>query len=149
MLAKKNQHNPARALSKDLIRTRNQISQYYIMTSQLKAISMKLSTAEINSSMVDALKGVNTVMEKVNASMDVHAIQECLKEFAKNSEKMEMQQEMMSDAIDANMDNADDLDAADKVYSQICDEIGVELAEENDVLKAKVPGVGEKQVRFG
>ena len=56
---------------------------------------------------------------------------------------------MMSDAIDANMDNADDLDAADKVYSQICDEIGVELAEENDVLKAKVPGVGEKQVRFG
>ena len=81
--------------------------------------------------------------------MDVHAIQECLKEFAKNSEKMEMQQEMMSDAIDANMDNADDLDAADKVYSQICDEIGVELAEENDVLKAKVPGVGEKQVRFG
>ncbi len=149
MLAKKNQHNPARALSKDLIRTRNQISQYYIMTSQLKAISMKLSTAEINASMVDALKGVNTVMEKVNASMDVHAIQECLKEFAKNSEKMEMQQEMMSDAIDANMDNADDLDAADKVYSQICDEIGVELAEENDVLKAKVPGVGEKQVRFG
>ena len=149
MLAKKNQHNPARALSKDLIRTRNQISQYYIMTSQLKAISMKLSTAEINASMVDALKGVNTVMDKVNASMDVHAIQECLKEFAKNSEKMEMQQEMMSDAIDANMDNADDLDAADKVYSQICDEIGVELAEENDVLKAKVPGVGEKQVRFG
>jgi len=52
---------------------------------------MKLSTAEINQSMVDALKGVNTVMEKVNASMDIHHIQEVLKEFAKNSEKMEMQ----------------------------------------------------------
>lgn len=35
---------------------------------------MKLSTAEINQSMVDALKGVNMVMEKVNASMDVHSI---------------------------------------------------------------------------
>ena len=32
-LAKKNQHGPAKALSKDLIRTRNQISQYYIMSS--------------------------------------------------------------------------------------------------------------------
>ena len=45
------------------------------MSSQLKAISMKLSTAEINTSMVEALKGVNKVMEKVNASMDVHSIQ--------------------------------------------------------------------------
>ena len=61
------------------------------MTSQLKAISMRLSTAEINSTMVDALKGVNKVMEKVNAQMDIHSIQEVLKEFAKQSEKMDMQ----------------------------------------------------------
>ena len=46
--------------------------------------------------MVDALKGVNNVMEKVNASMDIHSIQQVLKEFAKQSEKMEMQQEMVS-----------------------------------------------------
>ena len=130
-LAKKNQHAPAKALSKDLIRTRNQVNQYYIMTSQLKAISMKLSTAEINSSMVEALKGVNHVMEKVNESMDISSIQQVLREFAKNSEKMEMQGEMMSDAIDAGMDNADDVEAADKVYMQICDEIGVELEEEH------------------
>ena len=56
-------------------------------------------------------------MEKVNQTMDVASIQQVLKEFAKNSEKMEMQQEMMSDAIDAGMDNAEDVDAADKVYS--------------------------------
>lgn len=88
---------PAKILSKDLVRTRNQVGQYYVMSSQLKAISMKLSTAEINQSMVDALKGVNNVMEKVNASMDIHSIQQVLKEFAKQSEKMEMQQEMVSD----------------------------------------------------
>ena len=78
---------------------------------------MKLSSAEMNASMVDALKGVNNVMDKVNQTMDVASIQQVLKEFAKNSEKMEMQQEMMSDAIDAGMDNAEDVDAADKVYS--------------------------------
>ena len=61
---------------------------------------MRLSTAEINSTMVDALKGVNTVMEKVNESMDISQIAEILKEFNKNSEKMEMKQEMMGDAID-------------------------------------------------
>ena len=110
------------------------------MASQLKAISMRLSTAEINQSMVDALKGVNTVMEKVNDNMDISTISQILKEFAKNSEKMEMKQEMMGDAIDSGLDTADDVEAADKVYAQICDEIGVDLAEENQVNKNKIAG---------
>jgi division protein CdvB (Snf7/Vps24/ESCRT-III family) len=78
---------------------------------------MRLSTAEINATMVDALKGVNKVMEKVNASMDIHSIQEVLKQFAKESEKMEMQQEMMNNAVDAGMDNVNDEEEADKIYS--------------------------------
>ena len=53
-------------MAKDLVRTRAQINQYYTMTSQLKAISMKMSTANMNQNMVDALKGVNTVMANVN-----------------------------------------------------------------------------------
>ena len=110
------------------------------MASQLKAISMRLSTAEINQSMVDALKGVNTVMEKVNDNMDISTISQILKEFAKNSEKMEMKQEMMGDAIDSGLGTADDVEAADKVYAQICDEIGVDLAEENQVNKNKIAG---------
>jgi hypothetical protein len=57
---------------------------------------MRLSTAEIGATMIEALQGVNSVMEKVNANMDIHSIQEVLKEFAKQSEKMEMQQEMVS-----------------------------------------------------
>ena len=81
---------------------------------------MKLSTAEINASMVNALQGVNQVMEKVNGERDIHHIQQILKEFAKNSEKMEMQQEMMSDAIDAGMRNGEDVENAKKIYSQIC-----------------------------
>ena len=92
---------------------RNQVSQYYVMSSQLKAISMRLSTAEISQTMVDALQGVNKVMEKVNANMDVQSIRECLKEFNKQSEKLEMQGEMMNDAMDSAMDNANDEEAAD------------------------------------
>ena len=74
---------------------RNQVSQYYIMTSQLQAISMRLSTAQINATMISALQGVNKVMQRVNEQMDIQSIRECLKEFAKQSEKMEMQQEMV------------------------------------------------------
>lgn len=48
VLATKNQHGPAKIMAKDLIRTRAQINQYYTMTSQLKAISMRLATATMN-----------------------------------------------------------------------------------------------------
>jgi len=51
---------------------------------------MRLSTAEINQTMVDALKGVNKVMERVNQSMDISSIRDVLKEFAKQSEKMDL-----------------------------------------------------------
>ena len=47
--------------------------------------------------MIDALKGANQVMSNVNEQMDMGQIQQVLREFAKQSEKMEMQQEMMND----------------------------------------------------
>ena len=46
-------------------------------------------------------------MANVNENMDVAAIRDVLREFAKQSEKMEMQQEMMSDQMDMVMDNGD------------------------------------------
>jgi len=49
-----------------------------------------MSTATMNQNMIDALKGVNTVMANVNADMDISGIRDVLKEFAKQSEKMEM-----------------------------------------------------------
>jgi division protein CdvB (Snf7/Vps24/ESCRT-III family) len=67
--------------------------------------------------------------------MDIGSIQDALKEFSKNSEKMEMQQEMMNDAIDAGMDTGNDEEEADKIYGQICDEIGVDINEEQQVQK--------------
>ena len=71
---------------------------------------MKMSTATMNQNMIDALKGVNTVMANVNQDMDISGIREVLKEFAKQSEKMEMQQEMMSDQMDMAMDTGDMVD---------------------------------------
>ena len=84
-LAQKNQHGPAKILSKDLVRQRAQVNQYYTMISQLKSIEMQLATATINQNMVDALKGANTVMANVNKEMDISQISQVLKEFSKES----------------------------------------------------------------
>jgi len=55
----------------------------------------------------------------------------------------------MSDAIDGAMDTGDVEEEASNVYSQICDEIGVEQNEDMEVRKDKVKVEGEvKVVRF-
>ena len=43
----------------------------------------------------------------------------------------------MSDAIDDGMDNAEDVENADKIYAQICEEIGIEVDEDNEVSNKK------------
>ena len=58
---------------------------------------MQLSCAQNNATMVGALKGVNDVMANVNGEMDVSQITQVLKDFSKESAKMEMQGEMMND----------------------------------------------------
>ena len=105
---------------------------------------MKMSTANMNQNMIDALKGVNTVMANVNQDMDISGIREVLKEFAKQSEKMEMQQEMMSDQIDLGMDTGDMVEQAEEVYSQILGEIGINLEGEMKVGSGALPS---KQVQ--
>ena len=128
-LAQKNQHGPAKILSKDLVRTRSQVNQYYTMISQLKAIEMQLNTATINNNMVNALKGVNQVMGSVNETMDMAQIRQVMKEFAKESAKMEMQQEMMSDQMEM-MNPGDMEEQADEIYGQILSEVGMKLNDE-------------------
>ena len=59
--------------------------------------------------------------------MDISGIRDVLKEFAKQSEKMEMQQEMMGDQMDMAMDTGDMADQAEEVYSQILGEIGMNI----------------------
>ncbi len=70
-MAMKNEHGPAQILAKDLVRQRLMIKQTYIMCSQLKAIEFQLDSAQMNSAMLSSLKGVNGIMTKLNASMNL------------------------------------------------------------------------------
>ena len=78
------------------MRIRHQVSQYYAMSSQLKAISMQLTVIQGNQSMMEAMKGATSTMAAVNKNMDVKSIQNLLKQFAKESQKMELQGEVVS-----------------------------------------------------
>ena len=115
-LAQKNQHGPAKILSKDLVRSRQMVNMYYTFSSQLKSIESVLASTQMNASMMQNMKNVNGVMSKVNAQMNPQEMANVMKEFAKEQEKMGMQQDMMQDQFDM-MGDADTDQQADEVYS--------------------------------
>ena len=133
-LAKKNKHEAAKIMAKDLVRVRHQINMYYNMSSQLKAIAMKMSIISTNATITNALKTTTKTMGKVNATMDIKTIQAVLKAFTKESAKMEMNQEVMNDAIDQGMSGYDDDTQVEGVYKQICDEVGVDYKAEAGII---------------
>ena len=50
-----------------------------------------LGQAQMNAQMVESLKGVNDVMSQVNGSMNPQAMNQIMRDFAKESEKMGVQ----------------------------------------------------------
>ena len=80
--------------------------------------------------MMENMQNVNKVMEQVNGQMDVKNINTMIREFAKNSEKFNLQQELMGDAMDMAFDTAEGDQEADNVYNQICEEQGIAMEQE-------------------
>ncbi len=106
------------------MRIRSQVSQYYSMGSQLKAMSMKMSTMSSYQEIMKGLEGSSKVLSAMNEEMDISSIQTVLKNFQKESMKAEFNQDAVNDAMEMGMDNVDE--EADKIYDGILGEIGLE-----------------------
>ena len=67
-------------------------------------------------------------MAKLNGGMNPQEMSKIMKEFAKETAKMEMQGEMMADQMD--MMNDPNMEAdADQVYNQILAEVGMTITD--------------------
>ena len=126
MLAQKNQHGPAKILSKDLVRQRQQINQYYTMASQMKTVQAQVTAAGMSQTVVGNLGSVNSIMQQVNGSMNPQQMMQTMKQFAMETEKMGIQQEMMQDQFDMVGDPGTDL-KADDIYNEILAEVGMDI----------------------
>jgi len=124
-MAQANQHQAAKIMSKDLVRSRQQRNQYLTMSSQLKSMQMQMQSMQMNQNIMTALQGSNAVMSKINEDMNVSEIRDVLKEFNKEMEKSEMKGEMVGDAFDMLEDPGQVGDAED-LYNGVLGEIGLE-----------------------
>lgn len=108
-LAKEGQMDAVKIMAKDLVRTRRYEKKFMLMKANIQAVSLKIQTLRSQNAMAQAMKGVTKAMQSMNRQLNMPQIQKILQEFEKQSEIMDMKEEMMNDAIDDAMeDDADE-----------------------------------------
>lgn len=95
-------------MAKDLVRTRKYVKKFMLMKANIQAVSLKIQTLRSQNAMATAMRGVTKAMASMNRQMNMPQIQRILQEFEKQSEIMDMKEEMMNDAIDDAMGEDDD-----------------------------------------
>ncbi|CAB1312042.1 unnamed protein product [Coregonus sp. 'balchen'] len=103
-MAKQGQMDAVKIMAKDLVRTRHYVKKFIMMKANIQAVSLKIQTLKSNNSMAQAMKGVTKAMATMNRQMKLPQIQKIMMEFERQSEIMDMKEEMMNDAIDDAMD---------------------------------------------
>ncbi|KAF5294203.1 hypothetical protein FQA39_LY19354 [Lamprigera yunnana] len=107
-LAKEGQMDAVKIMAKDLVRTRKYVKKFMLMKANIQAVSLKIQTLRSQNAMAQAMKGVTKAMQSMNRQLNLPQIQKILQDFEKQSEIMDMKEEMMNDAIDDAMEGDDD-----------------------------------------
>merc|ERR1719187_627391 len=123
-MAKQGQMDAVKIMAKDLVRTRRYVKKFMLMRANIQAVSLKIQTLKSQNAMAQAMKGVTKAMMNMNKQMKLPEIQKIMQEFEKQSEIMDMKEEMMSDVIDDVLGDEEDGDA---IVSQVLDELGLQL----------------------
>ncbi|KAJ3386655.1 Charged multivesicular body protein 2A [Lobulomyces angularis] len=143
--AKKNQMSACKVMALDLVRTRKNIQKFYQMRTQLQAVSLRIQTLRSNQAMAEAMKGVTKAMKTMNKQINLPQIQKIMMDFEKESEILDMKDEMMNDAMDDAMEDENDEEESDAIVDQVLDEIGINLNEK--LVEAPSGKLGEGRIK--
>eukprot|EP00823_Brevimastigomonas_motovehiculus_P001142 TRINITY_DN11670_c0_g1_i1.p1 TRINITY_DN11670_c0_g1~~TRINITY_DN11670_c0_g1_i1.p1 ORF type:complete len:207 (-),score=59.00 TRINITY_DN11670_c0_g1_i1:443-1063(-) len=124
--AKKNQMKPVRIMAKDLVRIRKFQTKFVNMTAQLRDVSLTMTSMSSTQALTDSMKKAARSMMALNRQMNLPALQKIMAEFSKQSEMMDMKQEMVSDSMEDALDDEDEKES-EEVVNQVLDEIGIDL----------------------
>jgi len=125
--AKAGQMKSVKIMAKDLVRIRKHQEKFVNLTAQLRAIGLQMTAMASTQQLTESVKGVTKSMVKLNKSIKLPELQKIMMEFAKQTEQMDMKQEMIGDSLENAMDDVDDEEETDRVVGSIMAEIGLSM----------------------
>uniref|UniRef100_A0A0C9S7K5 TSA: Wollemia nobilis Ref_Wollemi_Transcript_8253_1432 transcribed RNA sequence n=1 Tax=Wollemia nobilis TaxID=56998 RepID=A0A0C9S7K5_9CONI len=146
--AKRNDMTSAKALAKEIIRSRRAVQRLYENRAQLNSISMHLGEIVATARAVGHLSKSTEVMKLVNGLMKAPEVSATMQEFTKEMTKAGVIEEMMNDSVDSALDSEDieeeTEEEIDKVLTEIAGETAAQLPATARREKMKQPVHEEK-----
>ena len=94
------------------------------------------------------MRSATKAMMVMNRKMNLPVLQKIMMEFQKQSESMEMKQEIVADAIDDALEGESDEEEQEAVVGQVLDELGISLNDElGSAVKPKAKEVEEEDAK--
>jgi len=144
-MAKQGQMDAVKIMAKDLVRTRRYVKKFIMMKANIQAVSLKIQTLRSTNAMAQAMKGVTKAMGQMNKQLKLPEIQKIMMEFEKQSEIMDMKEEMMNDAVDDVIGDEEDDEESEQVVQQVFDELGLTLTDQLSDLPSTSQPIAKKQ----
>ncbi|PVV00722.1 hypothetical protein BB560_004883 [Smittium megazygosporum] len=118
-----------RVSAKDLVRLRRHRHQLYSLRTQLYGLNLRITTLSTNHQLAVSMQGATKAIKSMNSKVQLPKMQQLLVEFEKQSEVMNMKQEMVADGLDDAFEElSDDEEQEDEIVQQILDEIGIQAS---------------------
>ncbi|KAE9620580.1 hypothetical protein Lal_00019802 [Lupinus albus] len=141
--AKRNDMGSAKALAKELVRSKRTVNRLFENKAQLNSISMHLGESVAIARTVGHLSKSAEVMKLVNNLMKAPQMAVTMQEFSKEMTKAGVIEEMVNDAVDSALDSEDIEDEieeeVDKVLTAIAGETVAQLPDAVRKEKVKQP----------
>lgn len=152
--ARKNEMDSVKIMAKDMVRTKSQIKKFNVMKANLQAISLKTATLKSQNSMASAMRGVTQGLIRMNRQMNLPQISKIIQEFQKQTDMVDMKEEMINDVMDDVFEEDTDEQESDQVVNKVLDELGIEMNQTLATLPSsggktatpdKLPAIADKQ----
>eukprot|EP01083_Nonionella_stella_P074001 200486_1 len=129
-LAEKNQLKSVRIMAKDLVRIRKSQEKFVGLVAHLRGLSLKMQENASVAALTESMRNCTKSMYALNKTMNLPQLQKIMMEFEKQSEQLDMKQEVMGDALDDALGDEEDEEEENEALQKICDEIGIGLNEQ-------------------
>lgn len=85
----------------------------------LEIINLQVQTLKSQDAMAQAMKGVTRAMQNMNRQLNLPQIQKIMMEFEKQTEIMDMKEEMMGEAVDDAIADEGDEEETETIVAQV------------------------------
>ena len=116
-----------KVLAKQLVGLRKQRERMISSKAHIGAVGMRATAMAANAAVCEAVEKSAGAMSQVNAAVNPAQIASQMKEFQKQSEIMNMSEEMMDESLIDMFDGEEDEAEADGVVDKVLAEIGLDL----------------------